>query len=39
MKTFFGGKFIEKEKLTEAGIDYPIKLEYYKILYNILNNN
>ena len=30
MKTFFGGKFIEKEKLTEAGIHYPIKLEYYK---------
>lgn len=30
MKTFFGGKFIEKEKLVEAGIDYPIKLEYYK---------
>ena len=30
MKTFFGGKFIEKEKLTEAGINYPIKLEYYK---------
>ena len=30
MKTFFGGKFIEKEKLTEARINYPIKLEYYK---------
>lgn len=30
MKTFFGGKFIEKEKLLEAGIKYPIKLEYYK---------
>ena len=30
MKTFFGGKFIEREKLVEAGIDYPIKLEYYK---------
>lgn len=30
MKTFFGGTFIEKEKLEEAGIDHPIKLEYYK---------
>ena len=30
MRTFFGGKFIEKEKLLEAGIKYPIKLEYYK---------
>ncbi len=32
MKIFFGGNFIEKEKLEEAGIDYPIKLEYYKII-------
>lgn len=30
MKTFFGGTFIEKEKLKEAGISHPIKLEYYK---------
>ena len=30
MKIFFGGTFIDKEKLEEAGIDYPIKLEYYK---------
>ena len=30
MKTFFGGTFIEKEKLEEAGINHPIKLEYYK---------
>ena len=30
MRTFYGGKFIEKEKLIEAGIHYPIKLEYYK---------
>ena len=30
MRTFFGGKFIEREKLIEAGIQYPIKLEYYK---------
>ena len=30
MRTFFGGKFIEKEKLMEVGIQYTIKLEYYK---------
>ena len=30
MKTVFGGTFIEKEKLEEAGIYHPIKLEYYK---------
>lgn len=30
LKTFFGGTFIEKEKLEEAGINHPIKLEYYK---------
>ncbi len=32
MKIFFGGTFIEKEKLEEAGIEHPIKLEYYKII-------
>ena len=30
MKTFFGCAFIEKERLKEAGINHPIKLEYYK---------
>lgn len=30
MKTFFDGVFIEKKKLEEAGIKYPIKLEYFK---------
>lgn len=30
MKTFFGGVFIKKEVLREAGINYPIKVEYYK---------
>lgn len=30
MKRFFGGIFIEREKLKEAGINHPIKLEYYK---------
>ena len=32
MKTFFGSIFIEKEKLEEAGVQHPIKLEYYKII-------
>lgn len=32
MNIFFGGTFIKKEELQEAGIDYPIKLEYYKII-------
>lgn len=30
MKTFFDGVFISREHLKEAGIKYPIKLEYYK---------
>ena len=30
VKTFFGGVFIEREKLEVEGIKYPIKLEYYK---------
>ena len=34
MKTFFGRIFIKKEKLEEAGIEYPIKLEYYKYINN-----
>lgn len=28
--TFFGGVFIDQETLKTAGINYPIKLEYYK---------
>lgn len=30
MRTFFGSTFIEKDKLEEAEIYHPIKLEYYK---------
>ena len=30
MNIFYGGIFIEKEKLEKEGIKYPIKLEYYK---------
>ena len=32
MKTFFSSTFIKKEELEEAGISYPIQLEYYKII-------
>ena len=31
MKNFFGSIFINRDKLAEAGINYPIKVEYYKI--------
>ena len=31
MKSFFGSIFINRDELREAGIDYPIKVEYYKI--------
>ena len=31
MKTFFDGIFISQKSLEEAGIKYPIKLEYYKL--------
>ena len=31
LKNFFGSIFINRDKLMEAGINYPIKVEYYKI--------
>ena len=31
VKNFFGSIFINRDRLKEAGIDYPIKVEYYKI--------
>ena len=31
LKNFFGSIFINRERLKEAGINYPIKVEYYKI--------
>lgn len=37
MKKFFGGIFIEKEKLEKEGIDHPIKLEYYKHINEEIN--
>ena len=30
MKTFFDGVYVSNKTLEEAGIHYPIKLEYYK---------
>ncbi len=40
MKIFFGSIFIEKQKLIDAKIKYPIKIEYYKLLNEdqIINN-
>ena len=32
MKIFFSSTFMKKEELQEAGISYPIKLEYYKLI-------
>ena len=32
MKSFYGSIFISKEELKDAGIEYPIKVEYYKII-------
>lgn len=31
LKNFFGSIFINHDRLAEAGINYPIKVEYYKI--------
>lgn len=38
MKKFFGSIFIGQEELEEAGIRYPIRLEYYKQI-NETNSN
>ena len=32
MKVFYGGIFLGKDVLQEAGIEHPIKLEYYKMI-------
>ncbi|MCI8833061.1 MAG: hypothetical protein HFJ18_03390 [Clostridia bacterium] len=37
IKKFYGGKFIDKEKLFIEGIKHPIKVEYYKIYDNTEN--
>ena len=38
-KRFYGGIFIDRDKLSEQGIDYPIKIEYYKICDNTENKD
>ena len=35
MKHFYAGTFINRNDLKSIGIEYPIKLEYYKIKPNI----
>ena len=37
IKKFFGGLFIDRQKLSSEGINYPIKVEYYKICDNSEN--
>ena len=32
MKIFFSSTFMKQEELEEAGINHPIKLEYYKLI-------
>jgi len=34
MKYFFGCTFMSRQELTDIGVKYPIKLEYYKIKTN-----
>ena len=36
MKHFYAGTFMSKEDLKNIGIDYPVKLEYYKTQPNII---
>lgn len=37
IKRFYGGIFIDKQKLSSEGIKHPIKVEYYKICDNTEN--
>lgn len=32
MKTFFDGIFMDKKTLEDGGIEYPVKLEYFKLI-------
>lgn len=38
MNSFFGSIFIDRHKLRENGINYPIKLEYYKTIHRTKEN-
>lgn len=35
MKSFFGSLFIDRQELKNNGIEYPIKVEYYKTINGI----
>ena len=39
MKNFYGSIFINRDELLEAGINYPIKVEYYKITNELEKEN
>lgn len=39
IKKFYGGSFVNKEDLESQGINYPIKIEYYKICDNTQNKD
>lgn len=37
IKKFYGGIFLDRQKLSSEGINYPIKVEYYKVCDNSEN--
>ena len=39
MKHFYAGTFINKNDLKNMGVNYPVKLEYYKTVANIENDS
>ena len=39
MKYFFGCTFMSRKELANIGVEYPIKLEYYKTQTNLLYIN
>lgn len=39
IRKFYGGEFIDRHKLCNEGINYPIKVEYYKIYDNEENKD
>ena len=39
MKHFYAGTFMSREDLGNIGVDYPVKLEYYKTKPNTITEN
>lgn len=39
MKHFYAGTFMSKEELIKIGVEYPVKLEYYKTEPNVVSDN